>query len=161
MSNAATPRQAGTNHVGTARLANARAPISVSAGNAVEIAEATAAANRESEASGISKIPMDFDPIFVAIEIVGESIRGLRNTLFVKLSGDISRQIVSVLTPTMEERVKAESVDGEDPDIAGMVPGPQKQAWELMDVLTDDEKLAIEEAEEEAKKKLEKEVAGA
>jgi len=53
------------------------------------------------------------------------------------------------------------SVDGEDPDIAGMVPGPQKQAWELMDVLTDDEKLAIEEAEEEAKKKLEKEVAGA
>ncbi len=59
------------------------------------------------------------------------------------------------------DRVKAESVDGEDPDIAGMVPGPQKQAWELMDVLTDDEKLAIEEAEEEAKKKAEKEVAGA
>lgn len=59
------------------------------------------------------------------------------------------------------ERVKAESVEGVDPDIAGMVPGPQKQAWELMDVLTDDEKLAIEEAEEEAKKKLEKEAAGA
>ena len=59
------------------------------------------------------------------------------------------------------DRVKVESVEGEDPDIAGMVPGPQKQAWELMDVLTDDEKLAIEEAEEEAKKKAEKEVAGA
>jgi len=59
------------------------------------------------------------------------------------------------------DRVKAESVDGEDPDIAGMVPGPQKQAWELMDVLTDDEKLAIEEAEEEEKKKAEKEAAGA
>jgi len=59
------------------------------------------------------------------------------------------------------DRVKAESLDGEDPDIAGMVPGPQKQAWELMDVLTDDERLAIEEAEEEAKKKDEKETAEA
>lgn len=59
------------------------------------------------------------------------------------------------------DRIQVESVDGEDPDIAGMVPGPQKQAWELMDVLTDDEKLAIEEAEEEAKKKLEKETAEA
>jgi len=54
------------------------------------------------------------------------------------------------------ERVKAESIGGEDPDIAGFVPGPQKQAWELMDVLTEDEKLAIAEAEEEAKKKAEK-----
>lgn len=61
----------------------------------------------------------------------------------------------------ISDRIKVESVDGEDPDIAGMVPGPQKQAWELMDVLTDDEKLAIEEAEEEAKKKLEKETAEA
>lgn len=59
------------------------------------------------------------------------------------------------------DRVKADSLDGEDPDIAGMVPGPQKQAWELMDVLTDDERLAIEEAEEEAKKKDEKETAEA
>ena len=59
------------------------------------------------------------------------------------------------------DRVTAESVDGEDPYIAGMVAGPQKQAWELMDVLTDDEKLAIEEAEEEAKKNPEKEAAGA
>ena len=58
------------------------------------------------------------------------------------------------------DRVKTESSDGEDPDIAGFVPGPQKQAWELMDVLTDDERLAIEEAEEEAKKKAEKEAAG-
>lgn len=58
------------------------------------------------------------------------------------------------------DRVKAESVNGEDPDIAGLVPGPQKQAWELMDVLTDEERLAIEEAEEEAKKKAEKEAAG-
>lgn len=59
------------------------------------------------------------------------------------------------------DRIKAESVNGEDPDIAGLVPGPQKQAWELMDVLTDAERLAIEEAEEEAKKKAEKEAAGA
>ena len=59
------------------------------------------------------------------------------------------------------DRVKAESVNGADPDIAGVVPGPQKQAWELMDVLTDAERLAIEEAEEEEKKKAEKEAAGA
>lgn len=58
------------------------------------------------------------------------------------------------------DRVKIEGEGGEDPDIAGMIPGPQKQAWELMDVLTDDERLAIEEAEEEAKKKAEKEAAG-
>jgi len=58
------------------------------------------------------------------------------------------------------DRVKVEGEGDEDPDIAGLVPGPQKQAWELMDVLTDDERLAIEEAEEEAKKKTEKETAG-
>ena len=54
------------------------------------------------------------------------------------------------------EKVKAEAIGGEDPDIAGVVPGPQPQAWELMDVLTEDERLAIEEAEEAAKKKSQK-----
>lgn len=58
------------------------------------------------------------------------------------------------------ERVKTEGEGGEDPDIAGLVPGPQKQAWELMDVLTDEERLEIEQAEEEAKKKAEKEATG-
>ncbi len=32
-----------------------------------------------------------------------------------------------------------------DPDIAGIVPGPQPQPWEVMDVLTEEEKLALEE----------------
>ena len=54
------------------------------------------------------------------------------------------------------DRVKTVGVGDEDPDIAGMVPGPQKQAWELMDVLTDEEIVAIEEEEEAAKKEAEK-----
>jgi hypothetical protein len=58
------------------------------------------------------------------------------------------------------DKVKTETLGGEDPDIAGVVPGPQPQAWELMDVLTDDERLAIEEAEAAAKKKAEKQVTG-
>ena len=50
------------------------------------------------------------------------------------------------------ERTSEPSGYGEDPDIAGIVPGPQPQAWEFMDVLPEDEKLAIEE-EEEAERK--------
>ena len=42
---------------------------------------------------------------------------------------------------------------GVDLDIAGIVPGPQPQPWEVMDVLTEDEKAAIEEEAEAAKKK--------
>jgi len=34
---------------------------------------------------------------------------------------------------------------GEDPDIAGIVPGPQPLAWDVVDVLTEDEKAALEE----------------
>jgi hypothetical protein len=45
---------------------------------------------------------------------------------------------------------------GVDPDIAGIVPGPQPQPWEVMDVLTEDEKTAIEEEEAEAAKKEKK-----
>jgi hypothetical protein len=33
---------------------------------------------------------------------------------------------------------------GEDPDIAGIVPGPQPAAWEVIDVLTEEEKEALE-----------------
>ena len=55
------------------------------------------------------------------------------------------------------EKTKAVAIDGEDPDIAGIVPGPQPNMWEMMDVLTEDEKLEIEQEEEEAKKKAEKE----
>jgi len=53
------------------------------------------------------------------------------------------------------ERSKPKSINGEDPDIAGVVPGPQPQPWEVMDVLTEDEKVAIEEEEEAKKKKAE------
>ncbi len=49
------------------------------------------------------------------------------------------------------DRVKLDA-SVEDPDLLGMVPGPQKQAWELMDVLTDAERMQIEEEEEAAKK---------
>ncbi len=34
---------------------------------------------------------------------------------------------------------------GEDPDIAGIVPGPQPHAWDVVDVLTEDEKAALED----------------
>ncbi len=34
---------------------------------------------------------------------------------------------------------------GEDPDIAGIVPGPQPLAWDVVDVLTEDEKAALED----------------
>ena len=57
--------------------------------------------------SWISKLPIDFDPIFIAIEIFGESLRGLRNTIFADLSADICRQIVLGMTPSLEERAKA------------------------------------------------------
>ena len=59
-------------------------------------------------------------------------------------------------TQRNSEKVKVEGY-GEDPDIAGMVPGPQLQAWEMMDVLTDDEILALEQEAEEAAKKAAKE----
>ena len=44
-----------------------------------------------------------------------------------------------------ENREPVEAALGEDPDIAGIVPGPQPQPWELMDVLTPEEKEALEE----------------
>ena len=55
------------------------------------------------------------------------------------------------------EKVKTQSIGGEDPDIAGMQPGPQAHPWELMDVLTDDEMQAIEEEKAAAEKKAKEE----
>ncbi len=57
------------------------------------------------------------------------------------------------------DKVKMDA-SGDDPDLVGMVPGPQKQAWELMDVLTDADRMAIEEEQETAKKEAEKKAAG-
>ena len=51
---------------------------------------------------------------------------------------------------TKEPRMDSGAVD---PDIEGIVPGPQLQAWEMMDVLTEEEVLAIEAEAEAAKKK--------
>lgn len=49
-----------------------------------------------------------------------------------------------------EKDNRSEPPRGVDPDIDGIVPGPQPQPWEVMDVLTEDEKAALEEEEEEA-----------
>ena len=38
---------------------------------------------------------------------------------------------------------------GEDPDLQGIVPGPQEPVWKMTDVLTDEERNALEEEEEE------------
>lgn len=43
------------------------------------------------------------------------------------------------------DRDQSEVAVGEDPDIAGIVPGPQPAAWEVVDVLTEEEKAALEE----------------
>lgn len=59
------------------------------------------------EASGVSKMPIDFDPIFIAIEVFGEAMKGLRNTIFADLSADICRKIVLGLAPSPEARAQA------------------------------------------------------
>lgn len=43
------------------------------------------------------------------------------------------------------ERDATDASLGVDPDIAGIVPGPQPMAWEVVDVLTEDEKAALED----------------
>ena len=43
------------------------------------------------------------------------------------------------------DRDSTDTAIGEDPDIAGIVPGPQPLAWDVVDVLTDDEKAALED----------------
>ncbi len=47
-----------------------------------------------------------------------------------------------------KEREIGVRTDG-DPDIDGLVPGPQEPVWKMADVLTDDERVALEEEEEE------------
>lgn len=43
------------------------------------------------------------------------------------------------------DREPTDAALGEDPDIAGIVPGPQPLPWEVVDVLTPEEKEALEE----------------
>ena len=47
-----------------------------------------------------------------------------------------------------KERGLAVPTDG-DRDLAGIVPGPQEPVWKMTDVLTDDERTALERQEEE------------
>ncbi len=47
-----------------------------------------------------------------------------------------------------KEREIPVRTDG-DPDIQGLVAGPQEPVWKMADVLTDDERVALEEEEEE------------
>ena len=47
-----------------------------------------------------------------------------------------------------KERGVAVRPDG-DQDLMGIVPGPQEPVWKMADVLTEDERSALEEEEEE------------
>lgn len=46
------------------------------------------------------------------------------------------------------ERAIPAQTDG-DPDLTGLVAGPQEPVWKMADVLTDDERAALEDEEEE------------
>lgn len=47
-----------------------------------------------------------------------------------------------------KERGIPVTTDG-DPDLMGLVPGPQEPVWKMADVLTEDERTALEAEEEE------------
>ena len=47
-----------------------------------------------------------------------------------------------------KERAMAAPTDG-DRDLEGIVPGPQEPVWKMADVLTEDERTALEAEEEE------------
>ena len=47
-----------------------------------------------------------------------------------------------------KERQSAAPTDG-DRDLMGIVPGPQEPVWKMADVLTEDERSALEAEEEE------------
>ena len=69
---------------------------------------------------------------------------------FLKRQKERARQEKQRLKAEKRQQRKAdrdpnEPVVGEDPDIAGIVPGPQPLAWEVVDVLTEDEKAALED----------------
>lgn len=69
---------------------------------------------------------------------------------FLKRQKERARQEKQRLKAEKRQQRKADRdatdvVLGEDPDIAGIVPGPQPLAWEVVDVLTEDEKAALEE----------------
>jgi hypothetical protein len=85
----------------------------VSAGLRVEMRETTDGARlfrgevADSESSGIGKVPIAFSPVGAAQAVLGETLKGLRNSLFAELSDDISRRIVEGMSVPLEERTSA------------------------------------------------------
>lgn len=59
---------------------------------------------RDLEASGVSKLPIAYSVDGALQAILGQSLKGLRNTLFATLSQDVSRQLVAGLVPDAERR---------------------------------------------------------
>lgn len=51
------------------------------------------------------------------------------------------------------EKGKPQLASGEDPDIAGIVPGPQPMPWEFVGVMEEEETTEEEEKEEEEETK--------
>jgi hypothetical protein len=70
---------------------------------------------------------------------------------FLKRQKERARQEKQRLKAEKRAQRKAErgenetALGDEDPDIAGIVPGPQPAAWEVVDVLTEEEKEALED----------------
>lgn len=56
------------------------------------------------EASGVSKLPIEYTPDGAVQSVLLESIKGLANTKFLTLSDDVARKIVEGLAPPAEER---------------------------------------------------------
>ena len=85
----------------------------VTAGVGVELRETDdgallfASSVTDSESSGISKLPIVYSPDGAAQAVLGESLKGLRNTLFIALTDDVSRALVEELAPPAEVRASA------------------------------------------------------
>jgi hypothetical protein len=82
----------------------------VRAGLAVELRDTVTGALlfdaevHDAESSGISKLPVAYSPDGAVQSILIEALKGLRNTLFITLTDDISRQIIDGLAPPASER---------------------------------------------------------
>lgn len=50
-------------------------------------------------------------------------------------------------------KAQAPRPKGFDPDLEGIVPGPQEPVWKMAGVLTEDEVFAIEQEEEESRRR--------
>lgn len=64
---------------------------------------------RDTEASGVSKLPIATDAAGAAAALIVEPIKGLRISVLGQLADDISRQIVEGLVPSAEARAAAKA----------------------------------------------------